>query len=434
LLVLKASTLIDGNGGDVLTDPVVLIDEGRIKEIGASSRVSVPQDAEIVDMAGCTLMPGLIDCHMHSCGMNVLSFRNHRVAEFETPPQLQMLYALLHVQMCFEMGFTTIRDLGWIGYAGLLTAELCAIRDAINQGLFAGPRLLVGGFTSITGSHLDLIMPRNMPRQPGVTADGPWELRKLARENLRIGCDVIKTCASGGGGTDKESPDVRNMTQEELNAIVEEAHFFRKPAAVHCFTPEAQRMAVRAGADTIEHSVFTDDEAIAMIKAENIPVVPTLAHRTDRAIEARRRAGTSEFILRKMKSIQPSTEQTFRRFHQAGIRIAMGTDTQIDPEMGSNALELEIYVKFGMTPMEAIQTATRNAAEAIWLGDETGTLQPGKYADIIAVDGDPLADIRLLQDRDRIRLVMKEGQVHVDRRPGQNRHVVHDQSWGWKPA
>ena len=144
------------------------------------------------------------------------------------------MYALFHAQLCMEMGFTTLRDLGLNSSRGLLTDEMCAVRDSIDAGIFPGPRLLVGGFTYITGSHLELILPRAALRPGFQSADGPWELRKLARTNLRSGCDVIKTCASGGGGTDKEEPDVRNMTQEELDAIVDEAHAFHKRCAVHC--------------------------------------------------------------------------------------------------------------------------------------------------------------------------------------------------------
>lgn len=433
MVVLKGSRLIDATGADVIEDAVVVIgDDGRIQQVGAAREVPVPPGAEVLDLRGCTLMPGLMDCHMHPMGFNGLTFHNARVAAFEITPQLQMLYALLHVQMCFEMGFTTLRDLGWMSYAGLLTSESVAVRDAIDNGIFAGPRLRVAGWTVITGSHLDLVFPRAAIRQPGTTADGPWELRKLARENLRKGADWIKTCVSGGGGTDKEEPDVQNMTQEELNAVVEEAHFFHKRAAVHAFTPNAQRMAIAAGADTIEHCVFTDDDALERLVGEQKIIVPTLAHRTDRAIQLRAETGTAEFVTRKMKTIQPITEATFKRMHQAGVKMAMGTDTQIDPEMAANAMELEIYVRFGMSPMEAIQTATRNAAEAIGVDDITGTLVPGKYADIIAIDGNPLDDIRLVTQRDHIKMVMKEGTVYVDRRPGSEKYLISNQRWDWR--
>ncbi len=432
MLVVKAARLIDGNGGSPIENPVVLIDGKQIKEVGVQGRVQIPPGSEVLDMSDYTLMPGMIDCHTHLMAQNVLSYSNPRVAAFECTPQLHQMYGLLHAQMMFEMGFTTVRDLGWIIYSGVLTSEMLAVRDAINNGIFAGPRLIVAGWAITTGSHLDLILIGNAPRQPRDVGDGPWELRRQVRSNLRINCDLIKTCASGGGGTDKELPDIRNMSQEELNAIVEETHYFHKPVACHCFTPDAQKMAVRAGVDTIEHCVFTDEEALEMIKAESKPVIPTLTHRTDRAIEARRRVGTSEFTLRKMKGLQPHTRETFKRLHQKGIKIAMGTDMQIDPEMGMSALELEVYVNLGMTPMEAIQTATKNAAEAIGLGAETGTLEAGKAADIVAIAGDPLHDIHVLQERDKIRMVMKEGRIFVDKRPGHEKYVIHDQSYGWK--
>jgi imidazolonepropionase-like amidohydrolase len=431
--VIKGSILIDGNGGDALKKPVVIVEKKRIKEIGTEGAVNIPADASVLDLSEYILMPGLMDIHLHCSSHNVLTFKNYRVAQLEVTPPLQMLYTLLHQQIMFEMGFTTLRDHPWPNaYGGHNSAELVALRDAIEAGIFAGPRLIVGGYATMTGSHLDLIVPRGCRREPDATADGPWELRKLARQQLRIGVDFIKTCASGGGGTDKEAPDVRNMTQEELDAIVDEAHALDKHCACHCFTPTAQKMALKAGADTIDHCVFTDDEAIEMLVSEKKPIVPTLMHRSDRAIEVRRRIGTSEFTLNKMKSLQPHTKETFQRFIKAGVTIAMGTDTQLDPEMGSNAGELEIYVDYGMTPMQAIQTATKNTAEAIRLGKDTGTLEAGKYADIIAIDGNPLKDIRILQEKQKIKIVMKEGKIYVDRRPGHEKHVIHDQDWAWR--
>jgi len=421
--------LIDGNGGPVVDKPVLLLQGSRITAVGVQGQLEVDPAMETLDLSAYTLMPGMMDCHIHTAMFNCMTFHNHRVAQWEVMPQLQQMYALFHAQNCLEMGFTTLRDLGMNSSRGLFTQELCAVRDSIEAGILEGPRMLIGGFTTITGSHLDLIQPRAMPRSGFNTADGPSELRKLARLNLLWGCDVIKTCASGGGGTDKEEPDIRNMTQEELDAIVDEAHAYHKSAAVHCFTTSAQRMAIKAGADTIEHMVFSDDETIDMIAQAGIPVTPTLAHRTDHAIQLRRELGTAEFVLNKLKRLQPHCYETFRKMHKAGIKIAMGTDMGFEPHFGTNSWELEVYVALGMKPMDALMTATKNAAQALKIDADLGTLEAGKLADIVAIDGDPLADIRVLQEKNLVTMVMKEGTICADRRPGMSKNVVSRKDW-----
>jgi imidazolonepropionase-like amidohydrolase len=426
--VITGARLLDVEAGKVIDNGVVVIDGERIAAAGAADEIKVPEKAETIDAAGCTIMPGMIDCHIHTAMFNCMTFHNFRVAQWEVRPELQQMYSLFHAQMCFDMGFTTLRDLGLATSRGLLTAEICAVRDSIDAGLFAG----LAGWSHITGSHLDLILPRAAIRQPDQTADGPYALRRQTRENLRIGCDVVKTCASGGGGTDKEEPDIRNMTQEELNAIVDEAHAFHKIAAVHCFTPEAQRMSLEAGADTIEHMVFTDKDALSRIVDSGTFVTPTLSHRTDHALDVRRKIGTPEFVLNKMKKIQPNCFETFQTMHQAGVRIAMGTDMGFDPEMGTNAKELEIYVELGMPAMEALQTTTINAATALKIDNDLGSLKAGKSADIIAVAGNPAEDITVLQDKKSIHLVIKDGDIHVDRRDGQQRSVISAEPGDWK--
>lgn len=424
--------MIDCTGAATVQDPVITVQGGRIAQVGTRSSIDIPANADVLDCGSATLIPGMLDVHIHTMMFNCLTFHNLRVAQWEITPELQQMYGLFHAQLCFDMGFTTLRDMGLQTYRGLLVREACAIRDAIEMGIVEGPRMMVAAFTTITGSHLDLIQPRAAERLGFQNADGPWELRKLARANLLHGADVIKTCASGGGGTDKEEPDIRNMTQVELDAIVDEAHAFHKSAAVHCFTPQAQRMALTAGADTIEHMVFSDDETIGMIKEKGTPVTPTLSHRTDHAIQLRKEQGTSMFVLKKMKGLQENCFNTFQKMHKAGVNIAMGTDMGFDPEMGTNAAELEIYVNLGMTPMDALLTCTRNAARAIKLDKQLGTLETGKLADIVAVNGDPLADIRCLQDKKNIQIVMKEGKVYADRRPGHSKSVVNAEPGSWK--
>jgi imidazolonepropionase-like amidohydrolase len=432
LRAVNCGTLIDGRGGKPVKDAMVLIQGNRITRVGEQGKLKPPQGAEVIDCSRYTVMPGMMDLHIHTAMYNCMTFHNHRVAQFETMPHLQQMYALFHAQNCFDMGFTTLRDLGMNGPYGLLVNEMCAVRDAINAGIVEGPRMLIAGFTTMTGSHLELIQPRAMHRWGFNTADGPWELRKLARKNMLAGCDVIKTCASGGGGTDKEEPDIRNMTQEELDAVVDEAHALHKHAAVHCFTTGAQRMALKAGADTIEHMVFHDDATIELIRKAGVPVTPTLLHRTDHAIQLRREHGTADFVLRKMKYLQPFCFETFRKMHKAGVKIAMGTDMGFEPDMGSNAAELELYVKLGMKPMDAIMTTTRNAAQALKQEKDLGTIETGKLADVIAVDGDPLKNIRCLQDKKNIKVVMKEGRIYADRRPGKSKNVVNVKPGDWK--
>ena len=330
--------MIDCTGAAPSKDPVIVLKGKRIDKIGTKDSIKIPQGADVIDCGKATLLPGLMDIHLHTMMFNCLTFHNHRVAQWEITPELQQMYGVFHAQLCFDMGFTTLRDLGLNSQRGLLVAEACAIRDAFDAGIVEGPRMLVAGFTTITGSHLALIQPRAAVRLGFQTADGPWELRKLARTNLLAGCDVIKTCVTGGGGTDKEEPDIRNMTQEELDAVVDEAHAFHKICAVHCFTPQGQRMALKAGVDTIEHMVFSDDETIGMIKEKGTWVTPTLAHRTDHAIEIRKQIGTSKFVTDKMKKLQQNCFDTFQKMLKAGINIAMGTDMGFDPEMGTNAI------------------------------------------------------------------------------------------------
>lgn len=433
-IAIKVGKLIDGNGGAVIEKGVVIIHNKRITAVGTQSAVAIPAGATVIDEPSLTAMPGMMDLHLHIGQFNNLTFRNYRVAQYEITPELQQLYMLFHAQLCFERGFTTLRDEGLFSTRGLLTDHTIAVREAIDLGIFAGPRVIVAAFTVGTGSHLDLIMPRAALRNPAATSDGVEETRKLARQNLLKGADWLKTSASGGGGTDKESPDVRNHTQEELDVVCDEAHAQHKLCSIHCFTPQAQKMAIKAGADTIEHMVFHDEETIGEIIEAGIPVCPTLLHRTDHAIEIRSQTGTPKFTLDKMRKIQPHTFETFQAMHKAGVKIFMGTDMGQEPDMGTNALELGIYVKLGMTPMEAILTATRNAAEAMHMQKDLGTLEAGKLADVLLVEGNPAADITVLQPRENIKMVMKEGKVFVDRRKGHEKGVINVDYRSWALA
>ena len=424
LKVIKAGWLIDGIQDEALKDALVVINGKKIEAVAKTGEYKIPENAEVIDASNCTVMPGLFDCHLHLSTINACSFSNYRIGIFEVTPQLQQFYTLYHAHRCFEMGFTTLRDMGRESPYGHLTAEICAVRDSIDLGLVPGPRVIACGRVVTTGSHHDMNIPRAAPRVPGATVTGPWAVRERVREYIRLGADVIKACVSGGSHA-HDDPDSRNITMEELQAIVDEAHAFKKPVAAHCWTPQAHRMCLEADVDTIEHMVFVDDETIEMIKAAGKPVTPTLIHRSDHAIEVRRQIGTAPSILKKLKQVQPYCYEAFKKMHKAGVHIFMGTDTTMDPHMGENAMELELYVEHGMTPMEAIHTSTIRAAEAVGLSKTLGSLEVGKLADVVAVEGEVLADITNLQHKEKIRLVTKEGGIFGDTLSAEHKYVIH---------
>jgi imidazolonepropionase-like amidohydrolase len=430
-VLIRADALIDGSGEGPKRDHGVLIDGDRIAAVGPVSSLKT-DGAEIIDLKDATILPGLMDLHVHLMAQNLMSYTNYRATTFEVTPQAQMLHAILHAQITMEMGFTTLRDVGWFGYTGNLIKELVAIRDAFGQRLLPGPRMYVAAMSTVTGSHLEMIMPPAAVRPEGTTADGPWELRKLVRVNIRAGADWIKTNASGGTSGFQSVVNVNNaMTQEELDAIVSEAHTFGKRVAIHSFTAESQKMALKAGADTLEHSVFTDDEAIKMMLERGTTLVPTLVKRCDETMALGTKSGRLPLFTTRMKSVQATARESFKKLHKAGVKLALGTDTTVEPLAGQNAQELCEYVTYGMTPIEALQTATKNAAEALGHGKDLGTLEPGKIADVIAVRGDPTTDIALFKERQNIQLVVKAGRVYLDRRPGHERSIIQDREWDW---
>jgi imidazolonepropionase-like amidohydrolase len=417
-LAIRGQTLIDGRGGAPLQNAAVVVQSGRIVSVGAESALQIPADATWIDAGSCTLMPGLIDAHLHLAAPNSGEYRETNLAHIIRSPAEMLLDAVRHAKIMLDSGFTTVRDLDWISPSGNFCAELVCLRESIAAGKIPGPRMIVGGFTHTTNSHFDRIIPRNLTRVSDVVGDGPWEIRKLARRNLRNGANVIKTCISGGSSTfdPYEQYFEIQLTMDELNALCEEAHNYNRMVSAHCHTPQSVRMALQAGVDTIEHCVFTDDEVPSLLAESGKYCIPTLLIRDRKITEARRARGIAEYLLQRREKLAAQCFDTFQRYCKAGVKIAMGTDNCVDPPFGQNAREIGIYVELGMKPMQALQTATRNAADAIGLGADLGTLEPGKIADIIAVNGDPLADVGILVGGTNIKLVMKDGVVAVDRR------------------
>ena len=417
-LILKGGLLIDGNGGEPIPDPEIVVEGGRITGVASKASNTTSSSAQVVDCGDCVLMPGMMDLHVHLSSANDGDYSHIELANVVRTPADMLLDAAKNARVLLESGFTTLRDMDWVTPHGRnFVQEMGALRDSIAEGKMPGPRLIAGGFVLTTGSHHDRMQPRVIIRDRERYGDGPWDIRRVSRRNLRDGADFLKTCVSGGQCSFDRHDDLwdRNMTQEELEAVVDEAHAYRKPVAAHCHTPLSVKMALEAGVDTVEHCTYVDDDSVSQLARSGLYNVPTLALREETVIEERRRRGTEEFVLEQAKEIADNCFASFERYRDAGVKFAMGTDTCWHPTFGSNARELAIYASLGLTEMEAIQTATRNAADAIGMLTDLGTLESGKIADIIAVDGNPLDNISYLQEMRRIKLVVKEGEVAVNR-------------------
>jgi imidazolonepropionase-like amidohydrolase len=415
-LALKCGKLIPGTNEDVLSGVTVEIDGNRITSVGPQKRNPATEDITQVDAGKWTVMPGLMDLHVHLGAIVDPGEPSTMVALLNTTTPLLMLHAVKNARLMLEAGFTTVRDC--TGYNYTTGVEMVGLRRGIEMGLVRGPRVLASGWVTPTGGHLDMGMPRSWPRQPGDTADGPAEVLKTTRKFIRNGVDFLKTATSGGGGGFDEEVWWRNYTIEELKVISEEAHAYRKKVAVHAHTPEGIKRAILGGCDTVEHGTEVDDEVLDLFLQSGAFLVPTLSVSSQRALAGRKKGGADVNIIRKMEASIEKKERNFRKAHEAGVKIACGTDTYraLREYMGMNAYELELMVQYGMTPMEAIIAATRTASHAIGRETDLGTIEAGKLADLIVVDGDPLSDIRVLQDHSKIKLVIKDGVIEVDRR------------------
>jgi len=373
-IAIKGGTVIDGTGTEPLRDGVVLVRDGRIAAIGKPGEVEIPSDAEVIDASGKTVMPGMIDSHMHLSG----TYRAVRL-----------------LRQTLEAGFTTIGHVGGLSGSGVV-----ALRDAIECGDLRGcSRLVAGAVVAPTAGHVR-----------GRTADGPWEVRKAVREMVAARVDFIKTSASGGFWAPHEECWWRDYTFEELAALTDEAHSVGMRVGVHAHSQPGLDNSIRAGIDIIYHGAFIDDAAIDGIAGKGLYYIPTLRVTTERNIRVKVEANRP-WEARKIKEAHPIHREGVRKAHERGVKIGVGTDLPGTPpwRAGDNAVELVELVKCGLSPMEAIEAATRVTAEALGIDDEIGTVESGKKADIIVVDGDPLDDITVLTEIDRIVVVIKDG-------------------------
>jgi len=401
---IVGATLIDGTGADPVAKSTIIIEDGRIVRAGAG--IEPPLDAEVLDAAGRTVMPGMIDCHVH------MLFQPASLQErLLTPPTLQAFIGARNALATLDAGVTAVRDAG-------MTPQ--GFKMALERGLIPGPRMKIAvAILSQSGGHGDQTMPSGVrARQPGGPefpeniADGPDEVRKAVREMLHAGADFIKFCATGGVLSPSDEPGHTQFTPAEIAVMVEEAHAAGKTCMSHAQGAQGIRNAVIAGVESIEHGIFLEDDVIEEMKRRGTFLVPTLVAPLWVIRGAEKNPGSVlPQSVRKSKEVMEDHKASFTRAAQAGVRIAMGTDSGVGPH-GRNAEELERMVEGGLTPMQAIVATTKTASECIRMEREIGTIEAGKLADVIVVDGDPLADIKVLQDQAKLSLIMQGGRAH----------------------
>ena len=409
---ITGANLIDGTGADPVPGATILVGEdGRIQRVGPD--VSPPAGASVLDVDGSTVMPGLIDCHVH---FMIEVAPMHELALM--PLSLKILHAADNARKTLDAGVTSVRDAGGTPLGLKLAAE---------RGLIPAPRMRIAvSILSQTGGHGDFLLPvgthfpmgmpldGSLPEWPRPVCDGVDEVRRTVRANLRAGADFIKLCSSGGVLSPSDEPTSTQFTREEIKVMVYEAAAEGKTCMAHAQSTEGIRNAVECGVESIEHGVYLDESVVEEMRRRGTFLVPTLLPGETLFDLARERPGSVlPQSLRKAEQVFPHHRASFRMAVEAGVRIAMGTDSAVCPH-GENGRELGLMVDNGMTEMEAIVASTRTAAECIHMDADVGTLEPGKLADLLVVDGDPLDDIQLLADKESLVMIMQGGTVHKD--------------------
>lgn len=387
-----------------MRNAVILVQDGRITAVGAS--VQIPSGATVIDLSGATVLPGFIDAHVHLASHTIGDGDWQHAGLTEMPSQLALLGAA-HAQQTLEAGFTTVRVVGTGNFSDI------ALRNAISSGWIPGPRILGAGISfGIRGGHCDGtngLQPGALGREAGVesgVADGVEEVRNAVRYAVKYGADVIKICATGGVLSLTDSVGVQQYTEEEMRAIVETAAQLDRRVAAHAHGTAGIKAAVRAGVTSIEHGSILDAEAVALMKQKGTWLVPTLL--AGFTVESLATAGRlPPPIAAKALAIAPRMHNSFKLAVDGGVKIALGTDAGV-MRHGTNAREFALMVRYGMTPMQAIVAGTSGGATLLGLEREIGTIAVGKRADIVAVAGNPLDSIQVLQNT---QFVMKDGRV-----------------------
>jgi imidazolonepropionase-like amidohydrolase len=399
--------VIDGDHHAPIDDGYVLVDGDSISDVGAMAALPARRDVTHIDVEGRTVIPGLIDCHAH---LVYAGFRRFEDID-RCPVETATVNAVLNAATLLHAGYTTVRDLGTIGNVAV------AVRDAVAEGRIPGPRVVASGQIIHPTAGLADTLPACWELGCGgfgVRADGAAEVVKTIRRQIRNGVDNVKLGASGAEGSPHASTWMTTMNADEMTAAVGEAHRWGRTVAVHCQSYEAVKLALRAGADTIEHGTRLDDEAIALFRETGAVLVPTLSTLFS-VLELGDTLGLTPKQRDEMAVNRPLWLDSFRQARDAGVPIAAGGDIGNRYPHGTNARELGFLVREGLSPLAAIHAATGLAARALHRADRLGSLAPGKVADLVVVDGDPLADIAILADPARIWLVVQNGRAVAGR-------------------
>ena len=418
LIALKAARMFDGKSNALVQNGVVVVEGDKIVDVG--SNLTIPSAAHVIDLGDATLCPGFMDAHTHLTLDFSGDYNQRRLKEVDVNVSEQAIIATAYARATVEAGFTTVRDLG-SHFVGSREFVDVALRNSINKGVIVGPRMLVatkgigatGGHFDSTSGFRDFLFGREPDYTDGI-ADGADEIRKAVRFEVKNGADVIKAAVSGGVLSLADEVDTPQLTPAEMAALVDESHRLRKKVAVHCHGDQAAREAIEAGVDSIEHGSFMKPETLTMMKRKGTFLTPTLM--------------ATEWVMNKLTNYPPALQakakaaaaarsDMFRNAVKMGVRISFGTDAAVFPH-GQNAKEFKLMVDLGMNPVEELKSATVNDAELLGIGQKVGTLEKGKLADVIAVPGDPSADITATE---HVSFVMKEGKIIRQGLPGEQK-------------
>ncbi|WP_209347276.1 amidohydrolase family protein [Pontixanthobacter sp. CEM42] len=387
---ISADRLLDVETGEYVNAPLITVVDGKVTEIATNS--AAPAGSQVIDLTGHTLLPGLIDMHVHLDGRP--EYGGYSGLQFSD--RFWTAVAVGNAKKMLDGGFTTIRNLGASDY------NVVGIDQAIEEGWIEGPRI-VGAAHALgaTGGHCDeTFLPPSFEAKSPAVGDSPDELRKRVREQRKYGAEVIKACATGGVFSRNTAPGIQQLTLEELTAIADEAHFWGLKAAAHAHGAKGIKAAIRAGFDTIEHASHIDDEGIKLAKERGTFLSMDIFN-TEYTLSQGAANGVLEENLNKERALSQAQRDNFRKAHEAGVKMVFASDAAVMPHELVGG-QFRVMVEYGMTPLEAIQAATVNAADALGQEGQVGVIKPGSWADIIAVDGDPLADIGELADVDAV--------------------------------